>query len=558
MVRIRFHGRALALLLPILIAAPATAADTAEARARRLADEFLAGWTERHPEEATRLGDHTGDRRLPLLSAVALAADAAWYRAQRESLDALPMEGLPAGLRDDLRLARIAAARRVRELERERLHERDPGYALEPLRVALTGPMRSLHASACARSVDLRDRLRAVPEYLRDARIVATRPERPAVEHALDRVDALLALCRVDLPEAFASCREARLQADLAVADSLATQALSAYARHLRVNLLPAAGAAMPIGADVFAARLEDVAGGPVALPALLARARAEWERVAAARVPAPAGDAVRIEADSANALLESMRRELRRAGEWSADPDRIEATDRPAPRTEGALVTLGSWDPRGPRARLDFGPAPGTDPGDGALAADPMGSRESAELALAREGVPGRAAWAAVEAREGSRLRQALGLAAVRDGWSRVAERIWLRTAPAASRETTRRWVDALERERLARAIAELMPRVEGATLDEVAGWLERGAGLAAPAARLAAREAAGFPQWAASTLALWKLEEAIDRERERAGGRFDAAAFHAALAGRGAVPLAWFDEPRADAAAAGRERRP
>jgi len=547
-------------LLLVLLAAPPASADAPDDRARRALDVFLSGWIERHPEQASRLGDHSRDGVLPLLSSAARARDATWYRAQRDSLASLQLEALTASRAIDVRLALDRAAYEA-ALTEDRLPERDPGYVLERLRVALSVPIRGFHASPCSRAAALRSRLRAVPELLRDARIAAAAPDRVATEHALVRVETLLELCRVDLPRALTGCREARVQADLAQADSLATQALTEFAAHLRETRLARATTDSVHGRDALALRLGGIAGDPVALDTLLARARAEWARrneaIETARGASDEAPA-RIGLDSAAVLSALMRNGLVAAGEYSADlEERLELRDRPAPRGEEPFVSLGPWDPRGARARVDLGWQPGMHPGAGVLADDPLFSRTAIELVLAREGVPGRAAFAAAEARGASRVRQALGHEAIRDGWARYAESVWLRALADTARDVATLRIERLERERLARAIAELMLRVESASVEDAARWLERGAALSPAAAGRAALEAAAAPRWAASTLAFWRIRDLRVAAEGANLGRFDAAGFHRALMREGAVPTAWIATPVRLAAAQARGRR-
>lgn len=154
-------------LLVLSAGAAAATAETLDARADRLTARFLAGWLERNPGEATRLGDHARDDALPSITEGARADDAAWCAAWRDSLAALPLDRLTKPRAIDVRLARARADRDAATWGRDRLAERDPGFALRILDVAIAIPTRSFYAGACTRGVSLRKRLRAVPEFLR-------------------------------------------------------------------------------------------------------------------------------------------------------------------------------------------------------------------------------------------------------------------------------------------------------------------------------------------------------------------------------------------------------
>jgi hypothetical protein len=533
-------------------------AETPVERARRLGDAFLAGWLARHPEEATRLGEHSSDGRLPLLARAACANDAVWYAARRESLAAISDAALPPATRVDLGLLRARAEHEWRVLSAERLNERDPGFYLAPLARALFWPARGRFASPCSRTVRLRSRLRAVPEYLRDARLALVAPSRVCTEAAIDQAEELLAMCRASLPFELEDCRDARLQADLAEADSLATSALTEFLGFLRDVALPRADATVPIDAEGLKSRLESVAGRAVSLDSMLTRARAELaalpedESVGGFSRRAPGTRPLNPGRDDAIALAESLRTALIRAAVVPPPGDlHVELTEPAGPVGESvaALVPLGPWDSGGGRNRLDLGPWWTTwNPSDS------LAWRADLGLRLAAEAFPGRVWFTSRPAPAPSRWRQAFGLEAVLDGWSRYAESLWVESLAGAARERAARRAARYERERLARTIAELRLRVERAPLDEVARELEQSAAFGPEQARRAAQAAAAAPRWAAATLALWDFREL----RARAASGIRADRYHGALAAEGAIPAAWRLPVAAKAAGDARPRNP
>ena len=498
--------RPLAVLLLSLVAARSAGAESIESRAGRVSQAFLAGWLARHPEEGTRLGDHAHDGALPLLARAAMARDAAWYEGQRDSLATLPLENLAPASRIDVKLARSRAALEARAIRDERLPERDPGFALAPLELALETPIRGFYSSPCSRASALRSRLRAVPEYLRDARLALTAPSRACVEAGLDRVAGLIALCRESVPRSFGDCRESRIQAELAEADSLATRALVEYERFLRDDVLPLAVDEIPFGRAALEAHLAGVAGEAVSLDSLLARAREEMVMIHA---PLPLEEGVlrseadrhaprEIAPDSARVLLEKVHEAVARAREFALGDDaRLDFGASPLQRTTPRLTAIGPWDSRKTRARLDLGTRPGS---GGGWAFNPPSVPGVAEMTIAAEGIPGRALLVIRTAAIGSRVRQALGSEAVADGWARYAEAVWIATMAENHRLVgLHRY---RERERLARSVAELMLRVEGASIDSTAAWLASAANLTPDDAKRATLEAAAAPRWTASTL--------------------------------------------------------
>src|SRR5262249_10410064 len=166
------------------------------------------------------------------------------------------------------------------------------------------------------------------------------------------------------------------------------------------------------------------------AAASLLARLRRRLDGLEAA--PEKPRETVEFELDAAASLADSIRVGTSGASARATPRYRVVVDDRtPLAGDVGPmpLWTSCPWEGAGRAARLRLGGWPA---GDGALARDPRGDRARLELCLARAG-PGRAEWAAAEAHLPSRVRQALGLEAMRDAWERYAEVRWIERAGAS-----------------------------------------------------------------------------------------------------------------------------
>src|SRR5262245_44232655 len=130
----------------------------APAGAARAEEGFLAAWLRRHPETAGRLGDHRADTSLPDVSPAGLS------RAPGPP----PASLAGPGTRADAALLANAFAIESSAGARAAPFE-SPDWYTRRLRVALEAPARGLYASSCSRAARLVARLRAVPEYLRQA-----------------------------------------------------------------------------------------------------------------------------------------------------------------------------------------------------------------------------------------------------------------------------------------------------------------------------------------------------------------------------------------------------
>src|SRR5215831_7102284 len=277
---------ALAALGVALLAGAAAAAEDLDARARRLTISFLTGWLVQHPERATLLGDHGQDAKLPDFSVAGLARRRAWLAAQRDSLRALPLARLKPQDAVDIRMLLRQVALELRELDDEKLPQRDPRWPLLHLRTAFAGHLLGGIGSPCTRAARLGQRMAKVPEFLREAQLSLVAPSRACTELAIEDCTALIQMCRQAPGQAFTECREPRFIADLAVADSQTVEALIAYREFLIDDLLPGSSDSFPVDSAGLAMRLGVAEGLSPPLDSLLARARS-----ALAALPAPAPD---------------------------------------------------------------------------------------------------------------------------------------------------------------------------------------------------------------------------------------------------------------------------
>src|SRR5262249_30324320 len=183
----------------------------------------LSAWLARHSEVLEVLGDHREDSRLPDVSRSALESRAAIAGRPPATPPGKSTNARGTRVEEKL-LARALAAGKDADLRR--LPYRDPAWYTARLRTAIEAPVQALDPSPCSRAVHLAARLRAVPEFLRQAQLnmnaSGTTASRIGTRLALSDVDALLDACRTPMAESFTTCRESRFQAELAEADSIA------------------------------------------------------------------------------------------------------------------------------------------------------------------------------------------------------------------------------------------------------------------------------------------------------------------------------------------------
>ncbi len=234
------------------------------------------------PVNATYLGEHRFDDRLPDPSPAAASARAAQLRDQLAALDTAEVTGVAE--RVDLEVLRTALRAELFDLDELREAEwnpmlHNPGNALHSLLTRDFAPKADRLAA-------LAGRLDAVPDYLAAARGRLGEMSPVHTETALSQLAGTVALLETVVPEAVAG--DAALRARV---EPAADSARRAVAEH-RDWLTARAGQAQRdprIGASMFARKLAltlDTAFDPAAL---LTRAEADLE-LASARIVDEAG----------------------------------------------------------------------------------------------------------------------------------------------------------------------------------------------------------------------------------------------------------------------------
>jgi len=250
-----------------------------------LATAYLDDWARRHPDDATELGDHRFDARLPAASAEELADERATIDRLRARLDALDASGLSPEQHVDAAIMADNIALRLFELDDLRSHTWDP---------LLANPGRAIYLLLARHFAPARDRLASVAGRLRElpGMLVSARAQlgpMPVVhlETAIGQFEGTIKLIssQVDAVLAVAPA------ASTAEMDRVRPAALDALAEHrdwLAARLAeanaagPDGGRSPRIGADLFARKLSLTLNAAADSDAILARARADLDRITA------------------------------------------------------------------------------------------------------------------------------------------------------------------------------------------------------------------------------------------------------------------------------------
>jgi uncharacterized protein (DUF885 family) len=243
-----------------------------------LAGDYLDDLARRHPDDATGLGDHRFDDRLPDLSGAALAAERRALDGFAARLTAIDATALTAELRVDAAMLSDSIARRIFELGELREHTwnpllANPGTAIYDLLARDFAPLPDRLSSVAGRLAEIpavlavaRDSLGAMPKVHIETAITQFSG---TIKLVTDEIDAVL--------------RKAGGSAVVDAARPAALEALGAHLDWLSAELEhPAAGdfADPRIGPERFARKLSLTLSAAADPDAILARAEADLDRI--------------------------------------------------------------------------------------------------------------------------------------------------------------------------------------------------------------------------------------------------------------------------------------
>lgn len=254
--------------------------DAAEADLGALAADYVDDLAERHPDEATELGDHRFDRHLPDLGGPSLAAERRALGAFAERIAALDTAALGPEFALDAALLAEHVARRIFELEELREHTwnpllANPGRAVYGLLARDFAPLDERLAAAAGR-------LSEIPAFLAAARGHLTAMPRVHIETAITQFGGLISLVTGEIDAALAKAgASAGIRAEIDSARPAALEALAGHRDWLRAKLDSGGEFADPrLGPEKFARKLSLTLSAAAGSDAILARAEADLDQI--------------------------------------------------------------------------------------------------------------------------------------------------------------------------------------------------------------------------------------------------------------------------------------
>ncbi|HSA94336.1 MAG TPA: DUF885 domain-containing protein [Terriglobales bacterium] len=284
-------------MLLLLFALPLTGMPTAMAdggpQPLALLDQYFTIRFQHHPTEATAAGFHEYDSQLEDYSQEGVRAEIRDLRlllTQFEKWDPAQLQPVDAA---DREMAISLIRGRLLELESIRRWEKNPDSYANGISYAVFVIMSRDYAPQAERLRAVTARLRKMPAVFDAARANLKNPPRIYTEIALQQAPGIIGFFSDDVPKAFAEVRDEALLAEFRQANRKVIEALSAYEKFLREDLLPRSHGDFRIGAENFRQKLlyEEMMDTP--LERLLEvgyadlRRNQQWFRETAARIDA-------------------------------------------------------------------------------------------------------------------------------------------------------------------------------------------------------------------------------------------------------------------------------
>jgi uncharacterized protein (DUF885 family) len=317
----------MAILITVLAISGVSIAGAKNAKAyppnlNKLNDEFMQSFFEFQPSAGTRAGFHQYDTRMESYDAGRVAKQVALYRKYEKRIEALDTKGWSRWALDDREMLLCFVRSRVFDLETQRGWRQNPDFYSSVLSDSTFLLMGRNFASPEVRLGALIARERQMPALLEEARTNLQNPPRIFTEIALEQLPGIIDFFRKDVPPAFSTVKDAKLQEEFAESNAGVIAALGKYEAWMRSDLLPKSNGDFRLGAENLRRKLALEEMVDVPLERLLQvglenlhRNQSEFQRVAKLIDPAQTPEQLlaRIEKEHppADGLLDAFRGKL-------------------------------------------------------------------------------------------------------------------------------------------------------------------------------------------------------------------------------------------------------
>ena len=252
--------------------------EMAAAKFPKLVAEYLQDLHSRHPVLAAASGLHAWDGQLEDYSPQALSAESNAIKAFQARLEKIPPLELRLTDTFDYQILASNMDARLLELERVQSYERNPQVYNDPISTGLLQLAMFEYAPADSRLRHVIAKENLVPRLLDSARANIRKPPAVFLKVAIDSFKGTLSFIQSDLPRAFISVKDQKLQSEFKKSTRTAAEAVGRYIKHLQ-GTKPDPAATFAIGKENYEAKLKYDEGIDVPVATLLKIAERELSK---------------------------------------------------------------------------------------------------------------------------------------------------------------------------------------------------------------------------------------------------------------------------------------
>lgn len=252
--------------------------EMAAARFPQLVTEYLQDLHSRHPMLAAESGIHAWAGQLEDYSGAAIAAEISAIKGFQARLEKVPPLELALSDTFDYQILLSNMRARLLELEQIKSYERNPQIYNEPISTGLLQIAMFEYAPADSRIRHVIAKEKQVARLLDSARANVHKPPAVFLKVAIQSFKGTLSFVQTDLPHAFASVKDAKLQSEFKKSTKASSDAIASYIKHLE-STKPDAGATFAIGKQNYEAKLKYDEGIDVPVDVLLKIAERELSK---------------------------------------------------------------------------------------------------------------------------------------------------------------------------------------------------------------------------------------------------------------------------------------
>lgn len=222
----------------------------------QLADQYFDESFKHNPSAATAAGFHERDAQLEDYSKEEIDREIAYLKDFAAKFDKIDPKSLNADTAADRELVTSSINASLLELEQIRQWEKNPDRYSSGITQSVYVIMSRKFAPPEARLRSVIEREKQMPKVFDAARANLKNPPRIYTEIALEQLPGLISFFKTDVPSAFNEVKDEKLLAEFKQTNKAVMEALAAYQKFLKDDLLPRSNGDYRIGADNYRRKL--------------------------------------------------------------------------------------------------------------------------------------------------------------------------------------------------------------------------------------------------------------------------------------------------------------